>query len=230
MVGRIINFNWSFFNRCGSMKTVISLGGSLIYPDNIDYEYLKKFVDVIESYDSKFAIICGGGKLARELQDNASNISDAKKDLLGIEATKQNATVVKSLFTDVYDRVVQDPTEKVETEKKVVVYSGWKPGWSTDYDAVLIAEDKVINMSNVDYVHDSDPKKNPDAKPLHEISWENFKKLVGDKWKPGLSMPFDPIAAKEAHQRKIKVLIIGPDLVNLKNVLDGKDFNGTIIS
>ena len=211
------------------MKTVISLGGSLIYPDNIDYDYLKKFVEVVNSYEGKFAIICGGGKLARELQENAKGITDEKKDLLGIEATKQNATIVRSLFEDVYDKVVQDPTEKIKTDKKVIVYSGWKPGWSTDYDAVLIAEDTVINMSNVDYVHDSDPKKNPGAKPIHEISWVDFKKLVGDKWKPGLNMPFDPIAAKEAHKRNIKVIIIGPDLDNLRNVLERKEFKGTVV-
>ena len=211
------------------MKTVISLGGSLIYPDNIDYEFLKKFVEAINSFPGKFAIICGGGKLARELQENAKDITDEKKDLLGIEATKQNATVVHSLFTDVYERVVQDPTEKISTDKKVIVYSGWKPGWSTDYDAVLIAQDKVINMSNVDYVHDSDPKINPSAKPIHTISWEEFRKLVGDEWKPGLNAPFDPIAAKEAHKRKIQVIIIGPDLANFRNVMEGKEFKGTII-
>jgi uridylate kinase len=222
-------------------KAIISLGGSLVYPDMLDIIFLKNFRQLIDSLVKKgysFVIICGGGKLARHYQQAASEIvalSDHEKDLIGIEATKLNAFLVKSIFhqKDTYNKVVSDPTEKISTDKKIIICSGWKPGWSTDYDAILLAKNlrisTVINMSNTNYVYDSDPNKNLDAKPLKSISWGDFRKLVGDKWSPGLNMPFDPIAAKEAEKNATKVIIIGKDLDNLKDVLEEKEFNGTVI-
>jgi uridylate kinase len=222
-------------------KIIISLGGSLIYPESIDVDFLKKFKSLIETYVKKgfqFVIICGGGKLARNYQESAESIislSDTDKDWLGISATKMNAELVKSIFKkqEVYDRVIFDPTIKLDTDKNIIICSGWKPGWSTDYDAVLMAENigsnKIINMSNIDFVYDRDPKENKDAKSLKEISWPEFRKLVGDKWSPGLNMPFDPIAAKEAEKNNFKVIIIGKELSNLEKVLDDNEFKGTTI-
>ena len=221
-------------------KFVISLGGSLLYPENIDISFIISFKSLVESClkkDYSFVFVCGGGKLARDFQKAAEQITtlaDKEKDWLGIAATKMNASLIKSIFGDkAYEKVISDPTEKIYTNKPIIVCSGWKPGRSTDYDSVLMANnigtDTVINMSNIDYVYDSDPKKNPKAEKLKNISWNSLRKLVGSEWKPGLSMPFDPIAAKEAEKNGLRVIIIGRDLENLKKVLDGKEFEGTII-
>ena len=117
--------------------------------------------------------------------------------------------------------------------KKVLIASGWIPGWSTDYDAVLLAKNfgvnEVINMSNVDYVYDKDPRKFKDAKKIERIRWTNYLKMTGTKWKAGMNVPFDPIAAKEARKSGISVSLIGKDLNNLKSLLDGKKFRGTLI-
>lgn len=223
-------------------KIVISLGGSLIYPDNIDTDFIKNFKKLIEDYirnDYQFILICGGGKLARNFQraaEDVSELNNEQKDWLGIDATKMNASLIKSVFNpeDTYEKVISDPTEKLNLDKKITICSGWKPGWSTDYDAVLMAKnhgaDTIINMSNIDYVYNEDPKKNPHAKPLEKISWQEFRKMVGDEWSPGLNMPFDPIAAKGAEKNDFKVIIISKDLNNLKRVLDGKEFVGTTIN
>jgi uridylate kinase len=42
-------------------------------------------------------------------------------------------------------------------------------------------------------------------------------------------MPFDPIASKEAEKIGLKVVVIGKSLGNLKDVLEGKGFEGTVI-
>ncbi|GAG25334.1 unnamed protein product, partial [marine sediment metagenome] len=129
--------------------------------------------------------------------------------------------------------IISDPTEKINFKKKILFAGGWKPGWSTDYDAVLLAKNlcvnEIINITNTDYVYDKDPNKFKDAKPIKEISWKKFRKLVGDRWKAGLCMPFDPIAVKEAEKLKLKVIVLGKDLKNLKNFLNNKKFEGTII-
>jgi len=85
-------------------------------------------------------------------------------------------------------------------------------------------------LTNVDYVYDKDPKKFKSAKPFKEISWKDYLKLIEQKWIPGMSGPFDPIASKLAQKFKFKVIILnGRKLKNLENYLTNKNFQGTII-
>lgn len=219
---------------------VLSLGGSLICPSDFDFVFLKKFRQIIEVYSKhsyKFVIICGGGKLARTFQEIASKnkkLSNEELDWLGIYATKINAYIVKSIFgNSAEDFVVSNPTQKLNLKKNIVVASGWKPGWSTDYDAVLLAKNfkvmEVINMSNIDYVYDKDPRKFKNAKKIEKLKWLTYLKMTGTRWKAGMNVPFDPIAAKEAQKSKIKVYVIGNDLGNFENLLNNKPFKGTAI-
>ena len=223
-------------NKPVSMKAVISLGGSVIVPDNVDVNFLRKFRDLIGGYskNNKVIVICGGGKLARALQEKAkkmNGVTDRDLDWLGIYATRINALTLKKML-GVKGNIIMNPNEKLEFKENIIIAAGWKPGFSTDYDAVLLAEnikaDILINVTNVDYVYDKDPRLKG-AKPIKEVTWSNLKKIVGNKWKPGLNMPFDPIAAKEAEKLNLKVVVIGKNLDNLKNVLDGKKFKGTLI-
>jgi uridylate kinase len=88
----------------------------------------------------------------------------------------------------------------------------------------------VLNLSNVQKVYTDDPNKNPDAKPIDKITWEEFRKLVGDAWHPGMNAPFDPIAAKKAQELGVKVVVLsGKDFDNVNSALDGKEFTGTVI-
>ena len=222
-------------------KTVIlSLGGSLIVPDSFDVDFLKGFKKLIESYvrkEFRFVIYCGGGRLARDVQAAASSIcrtADEDLDWLGIHATKLNAQLIKTIFRGhAEDSIIDNPNAKLAFRKNIVVAGGWQPGWSTDYDAVLTAKKlgigKIINMSNVDYIFDKDPKKYAGAKKIENIKWVEFIRLVGSKWKSGMNVPFDPVAAKEAQRSGLTVLIVGKDINNLARVLDGKKFEGTTI-
>ena len=222
-------------------KTIIlSLGGSLIAPEKIDINFLKKFKKTIEKFvrkNHRFVAVCGGGAIARKFQKAASGkkrITSRDLDWLGIYATMINANIVKQVFGEMAEsKIIQNPTEKISSNKKLILASGWKPGWSTDYDAVLLAKNlkakTVINMSNVDYVYDKDPKKHKDAKKIGNICWKHYRQMVGDKWTAGLNAPFDPIAAKEAEKSGIKVIVIGKNLGNLEKLLNRKKFNGTVI-
>ena len=223
------------------MKTIVlSLGGSLIVPDKIDADFLKNFKKTIGNYirkDNKFVIYCGGGSVARKYQEAASRIAKMNTedlDWLGIHATRLNAHLLKTLFkNDAEEIIVKDPTKNIKLSKKILIAAGWKPGWSTDYDAVLLAKNlgvnTIINMSNINYVYDKDPKRFKDAKKIEKISWNDYRKISGSKWKAGLNLPFDPVAAKEAHKCKIKAIVIGKNLKNFENLLNNKKFNGTII-
>jgi uridylate kinase len=217
----------------------MSLGGSVIVPNKIDVKFLKGFKKIIGKYAKKgyrFVIICGGGKLARNFQKSAAeyNFSNEGLDWLGIYATRINADFIKKMFDNIAENIiVKNPTSKIKFTKKILIAAGWKPGWSTDYDAVLLAKNlkikTIINMSNIDYVYDKDPKKNKNAKKIKSISWKEFRGIVGNKWKAGLNLPFDPVAAKEAEKLGLKVSIIGKSLKNFENLLNNKEFMGTVI-
>jgi uridylate kinase len=219
------------------------LGGSLIIPDKIDGLFLKNFKKFIEEEVSKgkrFIIICGGGKIARRYCESAKeivNITPTELDLLGIEATKLNAKLIQVLLHEIsYPDIVSDPSKKIKNFKQeVLIASGWKPGFSTDYDAVMLAKqfkvERIINMTNIDFVYDKDPKKYKNAKPFKEIKWGDYLSLIRNDWIPGINYPFDPIASKEALKNNMKVFIVdGKDLRNIKTLLEENKFKGTLIS
>ena len=221
---------------------VISLGGSLVVPNGgIDHSFLKRFKDLIVSEiktDKRFIIIVGGGKTARHYQEAAQKVGKLAAedvDWLGIHSTHLNAQLVRTILRDhAHLKIITHFDEVEEFQEPIMVAAGWKPGHSTDYDAVLHAKnhsaDTVINLSNIDSVFDKDPNKHNDAKPLKEISWDDFRKLVGDTWDPGANHPFDPIASKETQKSGLKVVVMdGKDLDNFKNYLDGKEFKGTLV-
>lgn len=224
---------------------IISLGGSLIVPDEIDWKFVKNFKKVIEKFirkKYKFIIITGGGKTARKYIEAAAkmeNITDEDKDWIGIHATRMNAHFIRTVFRKhAHPRTNKNPhglEDFYNFKESILVAAGWRPGFSTDYDAVVIAKyfqlKSIINFSNVDYVYDKDPKKYKGAKRIKKISWKDFRKMVGNKWSPGLNAPFDPIASKLAQEENIEVAIMnGKNMKNLENYLEGKRLKGTIIS
>ena len=226
------------------MKTIVmSLGGSIIVPGEIQIKFLKLFREFILKFlrkDYKFIIVTGGGSVARNYINAASEISkipDEDKDWLGIHATRINAHLIRTIFRkEAYPVVLDNPLKKINGAKyKLFIASGWRPGWSTDYCAVLLAErfkaDKIINASNIDYVYDKDISQYKDAKPIKEITWVKYRKIIGSKWSPGMKAPFDPIASKMAQKLKTTVIITrGTNLQNLENILLNKKFKGTVIT
>ncbi|MCA9359136.1 UMP kinase [Candidatus Kaiserbacteria bacterium] len=223
---------------------VMSVGGSLIVPDQIDSSFLSKlksFVDTETANGRRFIIIAGGGRTARRYQDAAAEVTELTNDDLdwmGIHATRLNGHLLRTIFRDTAHReVIKNPDDvlDINPDEKVVIAAGYRPGCSTDLRAIQIAErvgaKKVINLSNIDYVYTDDPRTNPEASKIEIISWADFRALIPTEWDPGLSSPFDPIAAKEADEKGIEVAIINGDKPEaLSNYLNGKPFVGTQIS
>ncbi len=229
-----------------SDKIVMSIGGSLIVPDGgIDTKFLSNLNTFIreqlaQNKNRQFFLVAGGGITTRHYQAAARNVihhelTHDDLDWLGIHATRLNAHLLRTIFRDIAHPFIikhYDIIRKVT--EPVVIASGWKPGWSTDFDAVLLCEDynvrSIINLSNIDKVYDKDPKKSKSAKPIDKIKWSEFRKIVGDEWIPGLNAPFDPVAAKKAQELEVKVAVLsGHDFTNVENYLTGKDFVGTVI-
>lgn len=218
---------------------VLSLGGSLISTSQgIDHEYLKAFRGLILQYikRKRFVMTVGGGSICRQYQraSDAFHASPGTKDWIGVYSTYLNAALVCASFGGyAYPRMLFDPTKAPKTKKRLMVYAGWKPGFSTDYDAARLAVSlncrMVINLSDIDYVYDKDPKTSLDARPIKRMSWKEYTGLAG-KWEPGKNMPFDPVAARLAMKAGLKVVIMnGRKLQNFRDFLDGKTFFGTTV-
>jgi len=227
-------------------KIVLSLGGSLVVPEGgINVSFLQEFNTFIrqnlkENPDRQFFIVVGGGTVAREYRDAGREVvghelTPDDLDWLGIHATRLNAQLIRTIFRDIAHPYVLKHYEIIrKVEEPVVVGSGWKPGWSTDFCATLVCEDyrvsKIVNMSNIEAAYDKDPREFSDAQIIRKCTWSEFRKLVGDEWTPGMNAPFDPVAARHAQELGLTTVILnGRNLENLQNYLEDKDFVGTII-
>jgi uridylate kinase len=231
-------------NESKNKRIIISVGGSMIFPDDISAKFIKDLREFVINQVSrgwKFILITGGGKITRVYQEGARKIlglmaSEDDIDWLGVHTTRVNAHLIRTVFSDIAQPViVTNPEEDdIDLKKSVVVAGGWKPGWSTDFVAAKIAErvkaPYVVNLTDVKQIYNADPKKNKNAKPIEEMLWKDYREMVGSKWTPGMNLPFDPIAAKLCEKNNTTVLIMqGNDLNNLKKAMEKGEFFGSLL-
>lgn len=228
-------------------KFVLSIGGSLIVTKKgIDTDFLtqlNKFIrNQLTQYPKRqFFLVVGGGAIARHYRDAGKTVvghelTEEDQDWLGIHATRLNAHLVRTIFQGIaHPVIIKDYTIIRKVSEPVVIAAGWKPGWSTDYDAVLLCEDyrakRILNLSNISQVYDKDPNQFSDAQPIEKMSWNELRKLVGDNWHPGMHAPFDPVAAKRAQELGVTVVVLnGNNFENIGKYINEKSFVGTVIS
>lgn len=224
---------------------VISLGGSLVAPEGIDKDFVAGFRDIIiqwleTSVNRKLIFVVGGGAPARKYQQATKSlvpdVSNTDLDWVGIAATRLNAELIRAVFAKyVFCPVAEDPETAEFNAGRILVASGWKPGFSTDYDAVVLAErfcaESLINLSNIDAVYTADPRIDPQAQPLTKMTWIQLQAMVGSEWEPGGNWPFDPVATARASLAGLHVIVTrGSDLDNLKKILDDTEYKGTTIA
>jgi uridylate kinase len=224
---------------------VLSVGGSLIVPSSeINVSFLRQLDSLVRGFVARgyrFFLIAGGGWTARAYRDAGyavkKTMSPHDLDWLGIHASRLNGHLLRTIFEDIaHPRMIENYLHHLQNwTQSVVIGAGWKPGWSTDYCAAYLAKEygarMVINLSNISYVYDSDPKKSPNARPLKTISWRKMQELVGTTWTPGMNAPFDPIACKLAREAGLRVVIAnGEDMVNVSRIIEGEPYEGTLIS
>lgn len=211
-------------------------------PDQIDVEFLRDFKKLIlaqVAQGKKFVIIAGGGEINRRYNKAAKELSsptDEDLDWIGIASLKLNAELLRVVFSEETERhVISNLGTPFSFDKNIVIGSAYEPGKSTDWDAVLAAKHlgakKIINLSNIDYVYDSDPNTNPNAKRIEKISWQDYRKIIPKEWISRLSSPFDPVASEMAEKENISAIVMnGKPIENLEKYLNGEKFLGTVIS
>jgi uridylate kinase len=223
---------------------IMSVGGSLIVPDHIDINFLTNLKNLVEyeitAHGRRFVIIAGGGKTARRYQDAAAQVSELDPediDWMGIHATRLNGHLLRTVFRDTAHPVmITNPDEIMDVPENtsLIIAAGYRPGASTDLRAVQIAKHrsatKLINLSNIDYVYTADPRLDSEATRILNTTWAEFISLIPSEWSPGLSSPFDPIAAREAQKLGIEVVVInGERPEEIQKYLHNEAFIGTRI-
>ncbi len=223
------------------MRTVLKLGGYL-FPSPLDPKLLRETSSIVrEAYKehaslkteppSMLVVVTGGGSLARSYIKalRELGISEYQLDLIGIYASRIHAYLfafccgsfaisVESL-SDVFKYANMPVTPPL------LVMGGVQPGQSTTTVAAAVAElvnaDRLIVATDVDGVFTADPKKDPSAKRLPSISFEQLMELSRKSgYKAGTYQLFDPIAARIVARSRITTAVInGTKLENLRKAL-----------
>ncbi len=223
------------------MKTyVISVGGSLIVPDKVDYDFLVKLRNTINKLKKKYkiVIVTGGGKTARNYIEplRKAGFSNEVQCLLGIKTTKLNAMLVSNFLEA--NKLLPDSIIEIKhllRRYNLVVCGsiGFKPEMTSDGDSADIARHlnaELINMTNVDGLFTRDPRKFKNAKFIPEISFKYFLRIANKiKFRAGQHFVLDKTAAVIIDKYKIKTVIL-KGFNNLEKCINGGKFRGTIIS
>ena len=222
---------------------VISLGGSLIIPNDIDTKFLNSFKKIIlrNTKRNKFLIICGGGSVARKYISALRNLgaSEKRQGFAGISATRMNARFMNYFFNRDAEYGIPHTLKalKSELKKSDIVFCGaleYKTKQTSDSTSAELAEGfktYFINITDVPGLYTKNPKKHRDAKFISEITWKEFDKLANaSKYQPGQHFVLDQSASKIIMRAKIPTYIIGRDMNQLDNVLNGRKFKGTLVS
>lgn len=221
---------------------VISLGGSLIVPNEIDVKFLNKFKQLIKKHekDYKFVVVCGGGSLARKyikaLKETGK--SEFLQSMIGISSTRFNARFMSYFFGKDANEGIPHDMEHVKNLLKVhdIVFCGalrYAPKETSDGTAAKLAsflKTEFINLTNVLGLYTKNPLEYKDARFIPRISWQDFYKKANQiKFKPGQHFVLDQRASEIIRNYKIKTYILGKNLKELDNLLSGKKFKGTAI-
>jgi len=221
---------------------VLSLGGSLIIPEEVDIKFLKKFKEVIEKNSNKyrFVVVCGGGSTARKYIQGLreANKSEYLQSNMGITATRTNARFMTYLFGKDANEGIPKDMKHVDSllNKNEIVFCGalrYAKNETSDGTSAKLAayfKSPFINLTNVSGLHDKNPLKYRDAKFIPKISWKTFYKMANKtRFHPGQHFVLDQSASEVIMAKKITTYILGQDLKQLDNLLKGRKFKGTVI-
>lgn len=227
---------------------IVALGGSLLRPEEADertmwFGQLRQMAVHFEGNGRKLGIVVGGGLPAREgITLARESFSDSYRlDTVGIAATRLNATILQQTLQDIGCNVApviptstNEAAELLESHN-IVVMGGTTPGHTTDAVSVALARDcgasHCVIATNVSHVHDSDPRENPEAKPIEELTLAELAQITGtEPLGPGGSAAVDPVAVKWAMEASIKLAVLdGRDLSRVEDALEGRPFVGTLV-
>ena len=224
------------------MNIVVKIGGHLISTkDGINTDLFKKYSRLLsEIYDGgRWCIVIGGGEEARRYVDAARDmgINESICDLIAVKVTRINALLLASLLGEkAVQRIPESLEELIQYSSKgrIIVMGGLQPGQSTIAVSALAAEainaDKLIVATDVDGIYTDDPKLNPEARLLEEVTLSRLMKIVEKtSHRAGEYKLIDMVAYKILSRSNIQTIYLnGKDPENVRKAIMGEKI-GTLI-
>ena len=227
-------------------RVLLKLSGEALKNDAasiLDFAYMDTVVQQIKRcVDSgvQVAIVIGAGNIWRGAR--GTDVNRTRADHMGMLATVINSIGMKDalvragldahVMTPVMMETFTEPylcDKAVEYLEKgsVVILAGGSgaPFFSTDTAAVLraaeIGADVTLMAKNIDAIYTADPRKDPSAKPLHEVGYMH----ILDNHLTAI----DITATAFAMENKMPIHIFGlDDPENISKVIMGEKL-GTIV-
>lgn len=181
-------------------RAVLKLSGEALAggrPFGIDFDVLDRLTEEIReahSLGASLGIVVGGGNIVRGAEASERGFDRVSADYMGMLATVINALALQNALEkrDVDTRVMtairmeelaepyirRRAVRHLEKGRVVLLAGGTgNPYFSTDTAAVLraleIEADVFIKATGVDGVYTSDPKDNPSAEFIPELSYQD---------------------------------------------------------
>ncbi|MBR0162152.1 MAG: UMP kinase [Oscillospiraceae bacterium] len=204
-----------------------------------DFAFVTSVCNVVRealSGGAQVGIVIGGGNFWRGVKDGAGKVERVSADRMGMLATAMNCLAVADVFRQcgVDARVmtavdiqgvgerhdVRKAVEYLESGKVVLFACGTgHPFFSTDTAAVLraaeIGADAILLAKNVDGVYTADPRKDPSAVKLDEIT---YTEVLARRLQV-----MDSTATSLAMDNELPVIVFAlADPTNILRVLNGE--------
>ncbi len=224
-------------------KVVVSLGGSVLVPGDEDARHLRDLAALLRDVSSriKLFVVTGGGRIARYYIETGRSlgITERTLDEFGIAVTRLNARLLGAALDGRANR--QPATTYAQAAQfarrfPIVLMAGTRPGHTTDRVTAslgrFVRAARIVNATSVDGVYSADPKKNPDARLVARMRFEDLVHLAGTGHSAaGPSVVFDPVAARVLARDRIPLSVVqGRDHRALRAAILGEPFHGTRVA
>ena len=216
---------------------MLKISGESLAGDNeqgFDFDILNDLSNNIKKLADKkirISIVLGGGNFIRGSSFSNGVVDRVTSDYMGMLGTVMNSLALQSnlekvgvpsrVMTAISINRVAEPyiknkaTRHLEKNRVVIFASGTgNPFFSTDTAAVLRASemksDIIFKGTKVDGIYEEDPIKNPNAKKISEISYNDY---LNQEIKV-----MDSTAISLAKDRSIPIIIFS--ILNSSNIVD----------
>jgi uridylate kinase len=217
-----------------------SIGGSVLFSKEhpeLNRDFFGNLIVFLHdqiSAERSVVMIVGGGILARIRQEDAKffGVTDKSElDQIGLGVTVNNANYISDILIS-NGMPVEIYNFTSELKPGVYPRGGKDPGHTSDYVAVQAAVKTgccvVFNVSTNPGIFAFTENGFDSTRLLSEITYDEYLPHIPEHI-PGENYPFDRNSTLLAQAHDLTVVLVGPDLDNLKKCLNGEEFVGTVM-
>jgi len=223
------------------LNPILKLRG-FVFDAELSGKKIGTYAKVMKEFSRKNRLIAvtGGGPTARKYVAAGRELgaSEFVCDQIGIHVSRLNARILATALGDaVLPNMPESPDDLIASmgSKLILVMGGLQPGQSTNAVAALAAEamraDLLVNATDVDGAYTADPRKDPNARKLDEVTPDELTKILSTEgFKAGEYDLMDPLALRIIMRSKIPTVIMdGRDPSSIAKALSGKRIGTRIV-